>query len=303
MKVDTNIRSKTLFGGWRWMSQERHTFLHGLGSVMNLRPRLESEASSADVPATVLQRIEAVQRRFAAASAAAIPLRLDWDSLLQNATSTAAGLREAAAAKLAPGSQGKQNSLTARLLAELARDSEASVRLAALASIARSGLSAVELIASFMENDESEAVRLAALAALKRIGPPSIPALISIAEGSGTSLRQGAVRALGEIGDKRSEVVECLLRRLTDVDMYVRARSVYALGCLRVTQSEVIHGLTHRLGDSEKIVRDAAIHSLAEIGPPAKDALSELLALRVRDASAAPGVDRAIDLIGRGPQR
>lgn len=72
------------------------------------------------------------------------------------------------------------------------------------------------------------------IAALGLVGKPAVPALaMALRRGNDRCIRAGAVRALGEIGDRRS--ADILIRALEDTDDEVREAVREALGSIRKT--------------------------------------------------------------------
>jgi HEAT repeat protein len=193
------------------------------------------------------------------------------------------------------------------------RDSDASVRYAAIASLGEIGAEASPCVPSLIEalKDPDEANRNAAVRALGRIGPNAVaalPALIAALKRTGEgsvlpadvieTLRRmnasavpGLVRVLGEKGDEK--VLSTVAEALGLMGPHARAavpvlvellrnqrdllRVTTALAIWRIAKCEcAVPILTGALDAGDDAVRWAAARALAEIGPSAKSAVRAL---------------------------
>jgi HEAT repeat protein len=179
-----------------------------------------------------------------------------------------------------------------------------------------------------------EDVRWHAARALESIGPKAVsaaPALLKVLKDESANVRAHAARALGMLGDKQSSVIDGLASLITDSDAQVRRSAIGAIARLDPGPDVAIPLMVKVLDDADPAVKLPALQTLAEggasvvpalvealdhpqgrywatlvlaeVGPPAKDAvpaLTKLLAdqdpevrMQVAMALAAIGVDAA----------
>lgn len=142
--------------------------------------------------------------------------------------------------------------------------------------------------------------RRAAAVALAKIGPtnhPTVgPALAAATTNGGPHTRWAAVWAIGELGLSEPATLDAITGALDDKDADIRAAAANALTKIRLTDrfggkmkaaaaAQVLQKLTQLLGDKNEDVRWAAIWALGEAGPPAVNAVPQLMAI-YRDTQA-----------------
>lgn len=103
------------------------------------------------------------------------------------------------------------------------------------------------------------------ISALEEIGKKNIHLMTEGLNSISDNVRAGTARILGEIGDL--EVVEPLIKLLSDRNSYVRLSAVLALGKLKDESS--LYSLIDKLNDTDKKIRKAAIDVLASFGKSA----------------------------------
>jgi HEAT repeat protein len=112
-------------------------------------------------------------------------------------------------------------------------------------------------------NDRHRSVRYGAAKVLGEIGDPqAVEPLIAALTDEDSFVRRGMVSALGEFHDPRS--VEPLISALTDNDGLVRSYAAWALG--KIGDSRAIEPLIAALKDDNVGVRNAAARALGKIG-------------------------------------
>ena len=134
-------------------------------------------------------------------------------------------------AAIALGSIGGEKVVEA--LVETLRDPDGGVRQRACAALGDIGEPAVQPLIEAL-GTENELLRRGAIAALGLVGKPAVPALaMALRHGDDRRVPAGAVRALGEIGDRRS--ADILIRALEDEREEVREAAREALASIRKT--------------------------------------------------------------------
>ncbi len=134
-------------------------------------------------------------------------------------------------AAVALGIIGGESSIAA--LVEALRDPDGEVRQRACTALGDIGEPAVPSLIEAL-GAENELFRRGAIAALGLIGKPAVPALaMALRNGDNRRVPAGAVRALGEIGDRRS--ADILIRALEDEREEVREAAREALAGIRKT--------------------------------------------------------------------
>lgn len=131
----------------------------------------------------------------------------------------------------------------------------------------------------------------------------SVPVLIAAMRDKNEVVRQFAVWLLSKLGPAQATMVIAEVKKaLKDENRFVRASAVHSLGQLRsFSPKETMQALISALADQDLYVRSTTATVLGSIGPPAEDAIDELLAawqdpvwlVRVT-------VLRALGKIGRG---
>lgn len=112
-------------------------------------------------------------------------------------------------------------------------------------------------------NDESSTVRQGAIDALGQLqDSQAVPALINMLNDGERAVREGAIEALGQIGDQQA--LRPLMALLSsDEDWHVRYRACYALG--DIGEISVYEALISVLHDAEPEVRRAAVVNLGRM--------------------------------------
>lgn len=127
------------------------------------------------------------------------------------------------------------------------------------------------------------------------IGEPAVKPLIAVLkdEESNENVRQGAVEALGQIGDSRA--VELLIAVLEDKSVSVRIEAAKALG--HIGDVRAVDSLIIPLKDEySSYMPNAALEALVKIGVPAIEPL--IVALDDKSASARKRAAEALGQIG-----
>lgn len=100
---------------------------------------------------------------------------------------------------------------------------------------------------------------------LVKIGSAAVGPLLHALDDSVPTVRSGAARALGKIGDARA-LAALIFRLRYDIDAEVRKNAAWAL---RMGGSQAVDALGDALGDEDEWVRFGASVVLAKIGQPA----------------------------------
>lgn len=162
-----------------------------------------------------------------------------------------------------------------KLLGAAREDSDTSVRINAIASLADLGGADVgPVLQEFLLEDDPE-IRSAGLRALAdarfAASAQSVAGLLADTE---VTVRLMAAEALGGMGN--ADVVPALLELRADPDAEVRTRVAFSLGKLR--DAAAVTGLIEMLDDESWEVRANAAQALGSIGDPrARDPLKSLL--------------------------
>lgn len=214
------------------------------------------------------------------------------------------------------------------------RDSQVAQKaIDSLADAGPKGAKAVPQLTRALASPDED-VRWHAARALESIGPKAAsaaPALIKALKDKSASVRAHAARALGMLGDKQSSIIDGLASLITDPDAQVRRSAIGAIARLDPGPDVAIPLMVKVLDDADPAVKLPALQTLAEggayvvpalvealdhpqgrywatlvlaeVGPPAKDAvpaLTKLLAdqdpevrMQVAMTLAAIGVDAA----------
>lgn len=154
------------------------------------------------------------------------------------------------------------------------RDDDWAVREEAAALLGRlKDPRAVDPLVSILR-DSDRSVREAAIGALVSIGTPSVPALGACLADPELSVQEAASAVLASIADMG--VLDQLLEALRSPDWIVRMHAAKALG--RIKEPGSARSLAPLLQDNVKAVREEASSSLAAIGDSAIPLLLESLA-------------------------
>lgn len=111
---------------------------------------------------------------------------------------------------------------------------------------------------------------------LANIGKPVIPDLVKTLENSKASARQGAVMALGMMGEQAESAANALVKVLADRDPVIRSRTVLALGDIVPSDAKAVKAVAGLLGDPDYGVRVSAAKALEKSGPAAAAVLDLL---------------------------
>lgn len=171
-------------------------------------------------------------------------------------------LRETAADGL-----GHLGSISSPVLASLACDEDARVRLAARAALIRVGPAAVPSLTRQFHQKNAED-RRQIIFALKLIGAEAqaaIPLLIDATQDENEEVRMAAVRALGSVGPGNREVVAALIGALKHGTPLVRASVPDALKVMGPEAREAVPALREALKDPDENVRSEAAEALEEL--------------------------------------
>ena len=142
-------------------------------------------------------------------------------------------------------------------------DSRPAVRDRAIATLVRQGAAAVPALQSTLTGSDSAQRLRNAVWALSRIATPeAVAALRGALTIEDRSVRQAAVRSVGELADEKS--VETLTQFVTDDELPVRRASATALG--KIGRSEAIPALVRSLETAEDpFLQHALTYALIEI--------------------------------------
>ena len=160
------------------------------------------------------------------------------------------------------------------------------VRVAAIASLGRTGdgRAARPLIA--LLGDDNRSVREAAVRALGALGEQAVEPLIASLGDGDWHVRVGSAIALRIIGDPRG--VDPLIRALSDENRFVRREAAKSLG--RIADQRATEPLISLLGDRDTGVRVRAAGALGKIGDQrAIDPLTKALSDRDTELAEAAG--------------
>jgi HEAT repeat protein len=180
-------------------------------------------------------------------------------------------------------------------------DSEMGVRAVAVSALAHlEGPRALQALASVAARDPDPHTRGMAISALGKRGPhgrAAVPGLVELLQDADRGVRNGAARALGEIGDRRA--VSALADRLgSEPDAEVRDTLVASLASF-ASEPEAVDGLLLALRDREWGIRVSAAMALGQVGNPrAVPALLDALRdpvhqVRLQAAWALDGIEAA----------
>jgi HEAT repeat protein len=213
-----------------------------------------------------------------------------------------------AGAALALGKIGADPGLACPVLVEALHDPAPRVRTAAALALGLFGPGAQgagPALAAALRNEDAE-VTSAAATALGNLGPraePAVPLLIDLLRQDRRELRLRAVAVLGRIGPAAQAAGPALAEVTTDRDPALRREALRALVTAdpqaRVSVAALLEGL--RCADSEldRNVRAWASLSLGRIGPPAAEAVPQLVkALEDSQGSVRSAASLALGQIG-----
>ena len=173
------------------------------------------------------------------------------------------------------------------LFNERLSDSDPSVILPAINSLAEIGAPAVPFLTESLKNPKA---RYWASLALAEIGPAAAPAvglLKEAAQQGAIEERMQAILALGAIGAPAAEAAEVLIKNLSDPEGAVRFASAYSLGQMRAVAADA--ALEQAAADPDGFLAAIASWARARIHPDNKD----LVVAAFKTLSAGLSSDRA----------
>jgi HEAT repeat protein len=94
-----------------------------------------------------------------------------------------------------------------------------------------------------------------------------------------TTVREGAIWALGKYGDDAQAFVPRIVNLLDDPNRRIRTAAASALGKIGPGAKEAVPALVRHIADKDREVRVSAASALAEIRPAAKEALTAAISL------------------------
>ncbi len=156
------------------------------------------------------------------------------------------------------------------------RDDYEPVRLNAAYALGTIGGAAVPALIETLRDENGPARRMAAYA-LAAVGEPAVPALSEALNHTEEAVRLEASYALAQLGSAAREAMPALMARITDDCVEVRRYIAEAFGSMGTTAEAAVPALGTMLdGDADDQVRFESALALAQIGPPANDALGVL---------------------------
>jgi len=127
-------------------------------------------------------------------------------------------------------------------------------------------------------------VQEAAGKALQQMGDESIPALTEALRSKHDGLRKVALDALSRSGPKGVPIIITLLKK--DENTFIRANAADALGSVQPATTEIIQALVRALSDLEESVRGSAADSLGRLGMASREAIRPLFNASREDKDA-----------------
>ena len=159
-------------------------------------------------------------------------------------------------------------------------DPDAGVRYSVAFALGQMGPAAVVASPALVQTlgDLDPIVATKAMIALMKIGPPAKAALLEgIADNQDNiSFFSLAISALGHTGSD-PQTVEVLLKALNHAKSKVRFSAAHALAVIKTPPDVIVPALVGKFTDESPGVREASVLSLGKIGPPARDAVPDLI--------------------------
>jgi HEAT repeat protein len=198
------------------------------------------------------------------------------------------------------------------VLLEVLKEGDASVRVDAIQILGFGGRAAASKVVPVLMaalEDPDEMARGCATRALGMIGPTAqkaVPALLGVLQSARPGHRRDAAEALGRIGPAAKEAVLPLTAALKDQDREVRIEAAHALALIvpdRARTLVSVSDLVAGLREQSTHVKYRALQALATLGPAARAALPDVLAiLPNQDAALRSGGCYALGAMGFAPE-
>jgi HEAT repeat protein len=148
-------------------------------------------------------------------------------------------------------------------LSGMLKDSVPDVRKEAARSLGRIGdRRAARPLADFYEQEKTEDVADAGARALLSLGHPAVEEFIRLTRSSRPSVRAGAARGLGRLGDRSA--VDPLIRLLDDRDEDVRIAAIH--GLRQIGDARGLDAIARKVSDEDPDVESAAERTLSGQG-------------------------------------
>jgi thioesterase domain-containing protein len=127
-----------------------------------------------------------------------------------------------------------------------------------------------------------------------------LDALLAALKDPNWLVRQGAAKALGQLGQTDAKVLDALLAALKDPDSDVRQGAAQALGQLGQPDAKVLDALLAALKDPVSSVRQGGAQALGQLGQPDAKVVDALLAaLKDPDSSVRQKAAQALVQLGQ----
>jgi HEAT repeat protein len=173
-------------------------------------------------------------------------------------------------------------------------DPDVTVRTNAIAGVGRYGDRAAEAVPTLLdflkENDSPRgSPHESAVLALKEVGPRSLPALTQALGRKEPRTRIGVLKVLTLFGPAAGPAVPDVEKRLIDEDPLVGLEAIQCLWAIERKADRAVPAVRKHLHTKEADprkrgpIRLKAIYVLGEVGPDAKDAVPDLLAVLKED--------------------
>jgi HEAT repeat protein len=182
-------------------------------------------------------------------------------------------------------------------------DAEPAVRSQTATTLGQIGEPAMPALIQTLKKGTANS-RVAASDALYRLGPTAktaLPELIGLVSDNtnGTEVRCHAAATIGRIGAAGKEAVPALLDTLKSGDDPLRQQAALALAAVAPEQEKVVNALIVALKDEKYPTgRHAAMQALTTLGPAAKTAIPDLLAVVKSTESPATFRKMAVEALG-----
>ncbi|VTR93447.1 heat-repeat-containing pbs lyase : HEAT repeat-containing protein OS=Singulisphaera acidiphila (strain ATCC BAA-1392 / DSM 18658 / VKM B-2454 / MOB10) GN=Sinac_5393 PE=4 SV=1: HEAT_2: HEAT: HEAT_2: HEAT_EZ: HEAT_2: HEAT_2: HEAT_2 [Gemmata massiliana] len=215
------------------------------------------------------------------------PVALVVPALRAALRDSAASVRAAATASLGQLGPAHAAEVTPDLLGLLA-DTDETVRERATEALGRLGASDSASVAALtgLLQDPSPAIRIAAaraLGSLRAAACDAVSHLVPLLQDRDEAVRTAAAEAVSKIGTLCEAATSTLAEALTSADNVVRARTAEALGTIGGAAAEVAPVLVEAVADENDRVRAKAVEALGKIGEAAAEVAVPRLVHALRD--------------------